>query len=93
MYPSENFSSNRLTTSPELHTLIWMLNESAASMIIGISMGQEICLIIGQVSLVMYFSGMENDSSLWVQRDGGFVKLPDMDQKSFITSPASGNES
>ena len=30
---------------------------------------------------------------LWVQRDGGNMKLPDMDQKSFIASPASGNES
>ena len=38
-------------TSPEPHTQIWMLSKSAASMIIGMSMGQEICLIIGQVSL------------------------------------------
>ena len=30
---------------------------------------------------------------LLVQRDGGFLKFPDMDQKSFIASPASGNES
>ena len=29
---------------------------------------------------------------LWDQRDGG-MKFPDMDQKSFIASPASGNES
>ena len=47
----------------------------------------------------MYFSGTRNDSSLgessltlgstwWRQ-----MKFPDMDQKSFIASPASGNES
>ena len=38
-------------TSPQLHTQTWMLCKNAASMIIGIAMGQEICLIIGQVSL------------------------------------------
>ena len=27
---------------------------------------------------------------LWVQRDGGFLKFPDVDQKSFIASPAIG---
>ena len=30
---------------------------------------------------------------LWVQRDGGYMKFPDMDQESFVASPASGNES
>ena len=30
---------------------------------------------------------------LWVQRDGGKWSFPDMDQKTFIASPASGNES
>ena len=38
-------------TSPELHKRIWMSCKKAASITIGISMGQEICLIIGQVSL------------------------------------------
>ena len=47
----------------------------------------------------MYFCGIENESSLgeysltlgskWWR----FLKLPDMDQKSFIASPASGSES
>ena len=37
-------------TSPELHIRTWMLGEKAASMIIGISMDQEICLLIGHVS-------------------------------------------
>ena len=32
-----------------------MLCENAASMIIGISMGQEICLILGQVSLILLY--------------------------------------
>ena len=38
-------------TSPELLIRIWMSSKRNASMIIGISMGQEICLIHGQVSL------------------------------------------
>ena len=32
-----------------------MLNKNAASTIIGISMGQEICLILGQVSLNLLY--------------------------------------
>ena len=39
------------------YTQIWMLSKSAASMIIAISMGQEICLIHGQVSLSILWSG------------------------------------
>ena len=35
---------------------IWMLCKNATSMTIGISMGQEICLILGQVSLNLLFS-------------------------------------
>ena len=41
-------------TSPELRIRIWMLSKRNASMIIGISMGQEMCLIIGQVSLSLH---------------------------------------
>ena len=37
-------------TSPELFVRIWMSSKRNASMIIGTSMGQEICLILGQVS-------------------------------------------
>ena len=40
-------------TSPELLTRTWMLCKKAASMIIGISLCQEIFLIIGQVSLIL----------------------------------------
>ena len=36
---------------PELQEQIWMLNKNAASTTIGTSMGEEICLILGQVSL------------------------------------------
>ena len=36
---------------PELQEQIWMLNKNAASMTVGISMGQERCLILRQVSL------------------------------------------
>ena len=38
-------------TYPEQLIRIWMSSKRNASMIIGISMGQEICLILGQVSL------------------------------------------
>ena len=38
-------------TYPELLIRIWMSSKSNASMIIGISMDQEMCLILGQVSL------------------------------------------
>ena len=48
------FHSNTLT-SPELHIQIWMSSKTNASMIIGTSMGQEICLIIGQVSLDSFY--------------------------------------
>ena len=44
-----------ILTAAELHTQIWMLSKSAASMIIGISMDQEICLILGQVSLSLFY--------------------------------------
>ena len=40
-----------ILTSPELLTRIWMLSKNAASMTIGIWMDQEICLLLGQVSL------------------------------------------
>ena len=43
------FHSNTLTF-PELQERIWMLSRNAASMITGISMGQEICLKHGHVS-------------------------------------------
>ena len=42
-------------TFPELRTRIWMLSKRNASMIIGISMGQEICLTLVQVSLNLLY--------------------------------------
>ena len=42
-------------TFPELLIRIWMSSKSVASMTIGISMGQETCLIIGQVSLSLFY--------------------------------------
>ena len=42
-------------TEPELRERIWMLCKNAASMTIGISMDQEICLILGQVSLSLLY--------------------------------------
>ena len=44
------FHGNTLT-SPELFTRTWMSSKRSASMIIGTSMDQEICLILGKVSL------------------------------------------
>ena len=43
------FHRNTLT-SPELHIQIWMSSKSDAS-----TMGQEICLILGQVSLILFY--------------------------------------
>ena len=40
---------------PQLLIRIWMSSKRNASMIIGISMGQEICLIHGQVSLNLHY--------------------------------------
>ena len=37
--------------SPELLVQTWMLCKKAASTTVGTSMGQEICLILGQVSV------------------------------------------
>ena len=40
---------------PELLVRIWMSNKRNASMIIGMSMGQETCRILGQVSLNLLY--------------------------------------
>ena len=45
----------KILTSPELQRRIWMSCKNAASMTIGISMDQEICLILGQVSLSILY--------------------------------------
>ena len=42
-------------TYPELLVQIWMSNKRNASMIIGMSMGQETCRILGQVSLNLLY--------------------------------------
>ena len=52
-------------TYPELQEQIWMLRKKAASMTIGISMDQEICLILGQVSISLILSEKPPDGSLW----------------------------
>ena len=41
--------------SPELRRQTWMLCKKAASMTIGISMDQEICVILGQISLSLLY--------------------------------------
>ena len=48
-------------TSPELHLRIWMLCKNAASMTIGISMDQEICVILGQLSLLCWKRNLQTD--------------------------------
>ena len=42
-------------TYPELHIQTWTLSKKAASMIIEVSMGQEICLVLRQVSLSLLY--------------------------------------
>ena len=54
-------------TSPELHTQIWMLNKNAASTTIGTSMGQEICLTLGQVSLSLLYQKRSLQSDICVR--------------------------
>ena len=50
------FPLKYIDVSRTTHTHTWMLCKSAASMIIiGISMGQEICLILGQVSPILIY--------------------------------------
>ena len=44
---------------------IWMLSKRNASMIIGISMGQEICLIHGQVSLNLLLEENSPNGYMW----------------------------
>ena len=68
-------------TSPELHTQIWMLSKSAASMIIGTSMGQEMCLTIGQVSLSSLY-WMKNQ--IFVFREEINKKTADIQDRSFM---------
>ena len=47
------------------YTQIWMLSKRNASKIIGILMGQEICLIIGQVSLSLLYWKKIPDGLMW----------------------------
>ena len=63
----ESFLFHWITlTSPELHIQIWMSSKWNASMIIGTSMGQEICLILGQVSLnLIYWKKKPPNGFLW----------------------------
>ena len=44
-----------IDVSRTTHTQTWMLCKNASSMIIGISMCQEICLILGQVLLSLFY--------------------------------------
>ena len=52
--PESSFTRHTLTY-PELLVQVWMFCMKAASMTIGVSMEQEICLILGQVSLSSLF--------------------------------------
>ena len=66
--PESNFTRREKNhwntlTSPELQERIWMLCKKAASIIIGISMDQEISPILGQVSLNLLYwkSNLQTD--------------------------------
>ena len=52
-------------TSPELHIQTWMLCLNAASMIIGITMDQEICQILGQVSHNLHYWKKNFLTGIW----------------------------
>ena len=60
-----------------------MLSKSAASMIIGISMGQKICLIIGQVSLSL-LHWKKNLRRVFVVREETDKKAADIQARSFM---------
>ena len=62
----ESFPIPLESTFPDLHIRIWMSSKRSASMTIGISMGQEICLILGQVSLSSTLSEEKPpDGKMW----------------------------
>ena len=57
---------NNTLTYPELLIRIWMSSKRSASMIIGISMGLETCLILGQVSHnFLFWKKKAPDGFLW----------------------------
>ena len=70
-------------TSPELYIRTWMLCKKATSMTIGISMGQEICLILGQVSLKFTLS-CEKPPNGYVVRVEINEKTADIQVRSFV---------
>ena len=56
-----------ILTSPELRRQTWMLCKKAASMISGTSMDQEICLVLGQVSISLLYLviNLQKDIYIW----------------------------
>ena len=58
------FHSNTLTY-PELLIRIWMSSKRSALMILGISMGEEICVIRGQVSHNLLYSKKKLLTDMW----------------------------
>ena len=70
-------------TSPEPHTHTWMLSRRNASMIIGISMGQEICRILGQIHSV-YSIERKTSNRIYVVRGEINKKAADIQARSFM---------
>ena len=69
---------------PELLIRIWMSSKRNASMIIGMSMGQETCLIHGQISLnLLYWKKKPPNGYMW---SGGAIneKTADIQARSFM---------
>ena len=68
-------------TYPELHIRIWMSSKKNASMILEISMGQETCLIHGQVShnLLHWKKNLQKDicGPGWDKREKQLTSRPD----------------
>ena len=69
--------------SPELLIRVWMLSKRVASMITGISMGQEICLIIGLVHSV-YSIRRETSRRIYVVRGETDEKAANIQTRSFV---------
>ena len=71
-------------TSPELHIQIWMLSKSVASMIVGISMDQEICQILGLVSLSFTPLDWDTSKRIYVVRGETDKKAANIQARSFM---------
>ena len=85
----ESFPLPLKKTYPELQEQIWMSNKNAASTAIGISLGHDICLILGQVSLD--FLEEKPSKRIYVVRVENNEKTAHTQARSFMTRNLENN--